>query len=136
MAFSGIVKTGTVRADKLAATANNTTLNGLAGDDTLTSGSYADVVLNGGDGNDTFIAKIGDVINGGSGVNTVQFWTGVSSSLANEHLVGVQNVVITNSTNASYDFSQQTEALKITGGKANDVIQWPGGRHGQRRCGR
>ena len=63
----------------------------------------------------------GDVILGGAGVDTVQFAAAVSH-LSELHLDNVENVVITNTGDASYDFSDQSEALNITGNTGADTI--------------
>lgn len=122
-------KFGTKNADKLTASMNGQavyggadTTGGSTGNDTLSSGVFADICLFGGDGNDTLIAKNGDqLIDGGVGVDTVQFAASVSNH-ADDWLKDVENIVITRKASGSYDFSSQTEALDITGGAGTDTI--------------
>lgn len=121
---------GTKNADSLTASANGQSLYGgtaissliNTGNDKLNSSTYVDVSLYGGDGNDTLIAKSSDlVIDGGTGTDTVQFAATVGFH-DDDWLLGVENVVITSKNGGSYDFSDQTEALSITGGGAADTI--------------
>ena len=83
----------------------------------------------GGDGNDSLYAQETDsLIDGGSGKDTVYFAELVSAvSLEDGRLVSIENVVITNTGDASYDFSDQSEALNIVGNTGNDTIT--GGEH-------
>jgi Ca2+-binding RTX toxin-like protein len=114
--------TGTRNADRLTAKAAGDTVEGLGGNDTLSSSTFTGVYLFGGDGNDTLIAKTGDtLVDGGAGVDTVQFAATVASH-ADSWLEGVENVVITNTSAGSYDFTGQTEALGITGSRVVDSI--------------
>ena len=124
-------KFGTKNPDTLTATVNDqwlyggTTTSGVGtGHDTLNSSSYTGVKLYGGDGNDTLKAKGTDaLIDGGTGVDTVEFAAPVlASALSNAKLVNVEKVKITNSSKGSYDFSNQTEALDITGSSAANTI--------------
>ena len=63
------------------------------------------------------------LVDGGAGTDTVRYGAAVSAeNLADADLVNVENVVITNASAASYDFSNQTEALNISGGAAADTI--------------
>ena len=123
--------TGTRNGDRLSARTSGDTLEGLAGNDILSSGttSLSGVKMFGGDGNDTLIAKeLDGLIDGGAGIDTVQFSAAVSSAnLTNAELVSIEKVQITNTGSAAYDFSVQAEALEITGGRANDNITGGGG---------
>ncbi len=124
-------KLGSKKADNLKATANGQaiyggadTTGGSSGNDTLSSGVFTGISLYGGDGNDMLIAKSGDsLIHGGAGIDTVQFAASVSThDYDYDWLVGVDNIVITNKGKGSYDFSDQTEKLNITGGAGADTI--------------
>jgi hypothetical protein len=93
-----------------------------AGADTITGGANADT-LNGEAGDDIFIAEDTDIINGGADMDTVHFAAAVSAgNLTDGELVDVEIITITNTGNATYDFSAQTETLTISGGTGNDVI--------------
>lgn len=136
MAF--VSKYGSKNADILTATADDQTLYGGAtsnpvgtGNDQLDSGEYIDVRFYGGDGNDTLIAKATDaLIDGGNGIDTVEFAVGFSAAvLTDAKLRGIEKVVIT--SEGTYDFSSQSEGLNIigsdqyctiTGGKGADTI--------------
>jgi Ca2+-binding RTX toxin-like protein len=130
MAF--LSKYGTKNADSLNATEEYRTLYGGAtsnpvgtGDDMLDSGDYLGVRLYGGDGNDTLFAKAIDaLIDGGNGVDTVEFAVEVSAAdLTDAKLRGIEKVVITSVTSKGvYDFSSQSEGLNIIGGDQSDVI--------------
>ena len=121
---------GSIRTDRLTASANNQALYGGAnktgsgtGNDTLNSSTYAGVSLYAGDGDDTLIAKSGDlVIDGGGGSDTVQLAASVSLHNNDDWLAGVESIVITSKAIGRYDFSDQTEVLSITGGAAADTI--------------
>lgn len=123
-------KFGSSKADNLKATANGQALyggadttGGSSGNDTLSSGVFTTISLYGGDGNDMLIAKSGDsLIHGGAGINTVQFAASVSLHNDDNWLDNVENIVITRKTSGSYVFSDQTEALNITGGAGADTI--------------
>ena len=119
---------GSNAANRLSARASGDTVEGLAGNDLLDSGSTAltGVYLFGGDGKDTLTAKDTDaLIDGGAGIDTVRFAASVvSASLNDADLEGVEKVVITSTTDGlSYDFSNQTEALDITGSRMVDSIR-------------
>jgi Ca2+-binding RTX toxin-like protein len=127
MAVTGNLISGSRNADRLTARAINDTVEGLGGNDTLSSMGLSGIYLLGGDGNDTLIAKATDtLIDGGAGVDKVQFAAAVAS-LADTALEGVENVVITNTVAAAYDFGSQTEALNITGSRLVDSITGGGG---------
>ncbi len=98
-------------------------LTGGNGDDTLTGAASADSLI-GGAGNDVLIAEATDaLIDGGVGTDTVKFDAAVSASdLTEADLINVERIEITNSGNAIYDFSAQTEGFDITGGAGNDTI--------------
>ena len=98
-------------------------IRGNNGSDTITGGSGADT-LYGGAGNDWLLAADTDaLIDGGSGVDTVQFAAAVTqANLADADLVNVEKVEITNEGGAAYDFGAQTEGLTITGSSGNDSI--------------
>ena len=123
---------GGAGADSLDGGAGNDSLTGGLGDDTLIGGIGVDW-LRGGDGADLLVAEDTDgLIDGGANAVTgvyserdkVQFAKGVSAAnLLDADMVGIEDVEITNtSSDASYDFSAQTEALKITGNSRNDLI--------------
>lgn len=100
----------------------NDVLFGNAGADTITGGLGIDSLI-GGLGNDELIADDTDaLIDGGAGVNTVKFAAAVSATLADADLVNVGTVEITNTGNAAYAFTNQTEALVINGNSGNDTI--------------
>nr|WP_282598128.1 DUF4214 domain-containing protein [Acidovorax sp. JG5] len=88
------------------------TINGGAGEDSLTGSGF----------NDTISASDADVINGQDGIDTVRFAASVSSSLSNDDLTEVERIEITNTAAGTYDFSVQTEVLTIQGGSADDTI--------------
>jgi Ca2+-binding RTX toxin-like protein len=118
---------GSNAANRLSARANGDTVEGLAGNDLLDSGSTAltGVYLFGGDGKDTLTAKDTDaLIDGGAGVDTVRFAASVAfANLADADLEGVEKVVIISTTDGlGYGFDHQTEALDITGSRMVDVI--------------
>jgi Ca2+-binding RTX toxin-like protein len=99
-------------------------ITGNSGADTITGGTAADT-LTGGSGDDILIATDADtLIDGGVGTgDTVRFAAAVSATnLLDADLVNVENVGITNTGNASYNFSAQTEALVIVGNTGNDTI--------------
>ena len=109
--------------DDLEGGDGNDTLSGGDGYDTLDGGNGVDQ-LSGGIGNDTLIAEDTDgLIDGGAGIDTVQFDAGVSRvNLLDKDLFGVEFIAITNTDNASYDFSVQSESFTINGGNGNDTI--------------
>ncbi|MCF8516628.1 MAG: hypothetical protein K9G72_20020 [Rhodobacteraceae bacterium] len=78
----------------------------------------------GGNGDDVIVATDTDqIVDGGQGTDTVQYGAAVSAAnLLEADLVRVEIVEITNTANASYDFSAQTEALTILGNTGNDLI--------------
>ena len=114
---------GSRAANQLSARGANDTVEGLAGNDTLSSMSETGIYLFGGDGNDTLIAKASDLlIDGGAGTDTVRFAAAVSG-LTDLELESVENVVLTSITaGLGYDFSVQAEALNITGTRLVDSI--------------
>jgi Ca2+-binding RTX toxin-like protein len=90
--------------------------------DTLVGGLAADTLL-GGKGNDRIDASDADSIDGGEGTDTVRFAAAVSAvNLLNADLQNVENVLITNTGNASYNFSAQSEGLDITGNSGADTL--------------
>jgi Ca2+-binding RTX toxin-like protein len=106
------------------------TITGGNGDDTLSGGNGADIItgaagndtMSGGAGNDILVAEdLDTLIDGGTETDTVRFAAAVSL-LGDANLVAVENVQITNSGNATYDFTVQAEALNITGYTGNDTI--------------
>jgi Ca2+-binding RTX toxin-like protein len=125
-----INKFGTSKADSLKATANDQALyggadttGGSSGYDTLDSGRFTGISLYGGDGNDILIAKSSDkLIDGGDDTDTVQFADSVGFHDDDSWLLNVQNIVITRKSKGSYDFSDQSEGLNITGGSGDDTI--------------
>jgi Ca2+-binding RTX toxin-like protein len=98
---------------------NDTILGGYRAD-TITGGAGADA-LYGNDGADLFVADASDLIDGGLGDDTVRYATGFEA-FADGNLVNVERVVITNSGNAAYDFSDQSEKLNISGGAGSDTL--------------
>ncbi len=113
-------------------------MDGNAGADTLVGGAQNDILtggdgvdyLYGGDDDDILIAQDTDgKIDGGAnnltgGLDVARFASSVSAvNLTNAKLVEIEQVEITNTlTDASYDFSAQTEALIIVGGSRADTI--------------
>lgn len=98
------------------------TATGTDNNDTLKGGTAADT-LSGGKGNDTITASDADSIDGGDGTDTVSFGAAVSkTNLVNNDLVNVESILITNTADAAYDFSVQTEDMTITGGAKADTI--------------
>jgi Ca2+-binding RTX toxin-like protein len=95
---------------------------GGLGADTITGGSGVDTI-DAGDGNDLIYASDRDVVLGGLGTDTVRYSSDVSSAyLSNADLVSVENIQLVKASAGTYDFSNQTEALSITGGSAADTI--------------
>lgn len=98
---------------------------GGMGRDTIYGGSSADT-LQGGSGNDWLIAKgLGGqaLVDGGLGTDTVNVLSAVTE-LDDSQLLSVEKILISSATaNLSYDFSQQTEALDITGSAQDETIQ-------------
>lgn len=119
---------GTAHAgDSIKGGAGNDTLYGVGGGyDTLDGGAGSNLLVGGPvTGHNLLIANDTDTIDGGAAStgNTVQFGAAVSkANLLDDHLLNVQNVVITNTGNAGYDFSVQTEYLNISGNTGNDTI--------------
>jgi Ca2+-binding RTX toxin-like protein len=70
--FDSDLLNGDGGSDQLFGQAGNDTLNGGEGDDWIDGGNGADI-LNGGGGVDRLIAREGDIIDGGSGVDTAVF---------------------------------------------------------------
>ena len=95
---------------------------GFDGNDTITGNADANIIF-GGAGIDTINADELDTIDGGTEVDTVNFAAAVTTAeFVDTDLVNVENIVITNTGNATYDFSVQTEVLDITGNIGDDVI--------------
>jgi Ca2+-binding RTX toxin-like protein len=87
------------------------------------SGMTEAVTINAGSGDDTIIGKDTDTVDGGAGNDTVRYDAAVNSAdLADVDLVGVENVEVTNTGDADYDFSNQAEALDISGNSGADTI--------------
>ncbi|MDC0013215.1 Ig-like domain-containing protein, partial [Octadecabacter sp.] len=98
------------------------TVHGGSGDDNITGGSGRDTLF-GYEGDDVFIVTENDKISGGDGNDTVRFDASVSATnLSNTELVNVEKVEITNTGDAAYDFSAQTESLTISGNTGDDTI--------------
>ncbi|WP_281061362.1 calcium-binding protein, partial [Sphingobium sp. Sx8-8] len=79
---SSTVLTGTNNGDELTGSASSETIRGLAGNDVLAGGGGSDR-LEGGDGNDTYLFNLGDgsdLIVDSSGVDTVRFGAGITTS--------------------------------------------------------
>lgn len=77
----------------------------------------------GGNGNDVFYAAEDDCIDGGDGIDTVQFAISVDAvNLTDDDLKWVETVLVTSSGDGSYDFSEQTESLTVTGSGYADTI--------------
>ena len=85
------VGTGTTGADYLTWTQSAVILDGLAGDDTITTGDYADTIY-AGDGNDRLYAGAGDdALNGGTGNDTLYAGAGddvLNGGDGNDNLYG------------------------------------------------
>ena len=77
--------------DNLGGEAGNDVLNGDAGMDRLTGGTGADT-MNGGADNDTLVVdNVGDVANGGTGIDTVE----ITANLSNYAITGdVENITL------------------------------------------
>ncbi|WP_067223332.1 beta strand repeat-containing protein [Marinomonas gallaica] len=98
------------------------TITGNTGADTITGGAGADTIT-GGAGDDILVAQDTDTIDGGADNDTVRFDSAVSAAnLLDADLLNVETVEITNTGDAAYDFSAQTEALTITGNTGADTI--------------
>ena len=118
-----ITNTGDAAYD-FSAQSESLTINGNSGDDTITGGSAADSI-SGGNGDDVFIVTDTDqTVDGGFGNNdTVRYDASVSAAnLQDVDLVNVENVEITNTGDAAYDFSAQSESLTISGNSGDDTI--------------
>ena len=106
--------TATDKSDIIYANATGMTINAGGGADTIIGGA----------GNDTIIAEATDtLVDGGAGDDSVKYGAAVSSAIADSALVNVENIEITNTNDATYDFSKQTEDLKITGNTGKDTIK-------------
>jgi Ca2+-binding RTX toxin-like protein len=123
LTLDSITATGTGGNDVLTGGAQADTLTGGNGNDSITGNGGNDSLV-GGDGDDTLVAEDTDaLIDGGNNTDTVRFGAAVTAAnLADADLVNVELVSITNTNNAAYDFSSQTEALTITGNTGNDTI--------------
>ncbi len=134
--------TGGLGADTLNGNLGDDSLFGDAGDDILSGGQGNDLLV-GGDGNDTLTGGQGDdlleggagddlinadefdIIDGGTGVNTVAFNADVSAAnLLDNDLQSVTNINITNTSAGIYDFSLQSQNLTVIGdiGSGNSQI--------------
>ena len=124
---------GSIHADTIGGGTGADSITGGNGADSLRGGNGADILdggdgvdyFDGGDGDDWLVAQDSDaLLDGGTGTDTLSLAAAVSASnLADADLVGVERVRISNSSsNASYDFSAQTEGLDIGGGSRNDSI--------------
>jgi Ca2+-binding RTX toxin-like protein len=125
--------TGGIGADLLSGLGGNDTLAGLNGIDTLLGGDGADLLdggtgddtLDGGAGDDTLVVTDTDArIDGGAGtLDTARFGAAVAAgNLADTDLANVEVIEVSTTVSATYDFSAQTEALRIVGGLANDTL--------------
>ena len=98
---------------------------GGMGRDTILGGSSADT-LQGGSGNDLLVARgLGGLalVDGGLGIDTVNVLSAVTE-LDDSQLLNVEKVVISSAVDGlAYDFSQQTEALELTGSSQNETIK-------------
>jgi Ca2+-binding RTX toxin-like protein len=107
---SNLTATGSA-AITLTGNALNDVITANGGNDTLVAGSGIDT-LNGGSGNDTFVINnTADVVNAGTGVNTVQ--TSVSDTLG---------------ANVQFLTGTGSAALTLTGNNLNDVIKGNSGK--------
>ena len=114
--------TGTDADDTLGGADLADELEGGAGADTLTGGAGADT-LTGGAGGDEIVADQTDTMDGGADTDTVKFDAAVTAAeLVDDDLQNIENVEVTNTGNAAYDFSDQSEALNITGNTGGDTI--------------
>ena len=106
--------------DNLSGGLGNDTLNGGNGNDTLDGGAGADN-MDGGAGNDTFVVdSVGDVINGGAGIDTVRSLLNSFVLAANlEDLVFAGSGAFSGTGNAANNF--------LTGGLGNDTLSGLGG---------
>jgi Ca2+-binding RTX toxin-like protein len=112
---------GTAGADIIVAQTTASTINGLAGDDTLI-GQAGDDTLNGGDGNDTIDGGLGnDHMDGGTGINTVTFKSATAAvivDLVKGTAVGEGSDTLANFQNITGSDFNDT----ITANAANNVI--------------
>lgn len=124
---------GSLHADTISGGTGADSITGGNGADSLRGGSGADSLdggdgvdyLDGGEGDDWLVAQDSDgLLDGGAGTDTLSLATSVSASnLIDADLVGIERVRISNSdSDASYNFSAQTEGLDIGGGSRADSI--------------
>ena len=107
---------------------------GLAGDDTI-AGGLGNNKLHGGDGNDMLIVQsIGDAVDGGAGIDTVEFEYpfGLSASvdlLTANNMTTVENLIGTPQTLGSgSDILRGNDVVNsISGMSGNDIIEGRGG---------
>ncbi|MFN9976596.1 MAG: calcium-binding protein, partial [Phycisphaerae bacterium] len=120
----GVLATSANADDTITGGSGADFINAREGNDTLIGGAGADN-LSGEGGNDLLIAEASDALSeGGDGTDDiVRFSASVGTDLTDSELVNVERVEITTSTAGSYDFSGQTEGLRITGGVAADTIR-------------
>jgi Ca2+-binding RTX toxin-like protein len=118
--------TGGSAADTIIGSALNDSISGG-------SGSSSNDLIDAGAGNDTInFVNIGDTIDGGAGNDTLAITSAYATTSDNDdNLVNVENITV-NGTSLAYDFTAQTEGLKIaitattadtvTGGQGADSI--------------
>jgi hypothetical protein len=95
-------------------------LLGGDGNDTLTGGGGADQIY-GGSGSDTLVADQSDVvIDGGSGTDTLRVGADFAST-GNGQIVGIENVVVT-ASGVNLSLSNQTEGFDITAHSGGGTI--------------
>jgi Ca2+-binding RTX toxin-like protein len=128
---SGHYITGTDGDDTLTGDYGSDTLVGGAGNDVLWNGE----VMYGGKGNDTFHTDVGQLIDGGDGVDEADYYNNldlvvdllagsVSAPHANSILIAVENVVTANGNDKLYG---DNNANALNGGFGDDILDGRGG---------
>ncbi|MCK5111787.1 MAG: hypothetical protein KAQ94_09725, partial [Arcobacteraceae bacterium] len=113
--INGTGGTDIINLSSMTFTNSGATINGDMGADVIT----------GSNGNDTITTLDIAIVDGGDGTgDTVQYFAAVSAAnLSDSDLVNVENIEITQVMgDMSYDFSNQTEDLSITGNTSGDTI--------------
>ena len=107
--------TGGAGNDYIASYGGDDTLNGGAGNDFIFSG-YGSDSINGGAGDDTIIVfdDQDSKIDGGLGLDTLNFYGSEFAAASDASLVGVENIFLAGWEFVELDLSNQTEAFNIS----------------------
>jgi len=116
----GDILIGRSSADKINADAGDDYIVANEGDDVIDGGAGSDKILAGA-GNDTIVADQADtLIDGGEGTADKLEVRSSFTSVSDDQIVGVENVVLT--AGVTLDLSKQTEKFVIAGSSSADVI--------------